>query len=68
MLFSSMRRRINLLISTILCLKEFSTVTIKEGSAKVSDNLGGTYQMPQDIQEHRKGFQPRGKHLVGRAL
>ena len=45
--------------------KEFSTVTIKEGSARVSDNLGGTYQMPQDIQEHRKGFQPRGKTLGG---
>lgn len=45
--------------------KEFSTVTIKEGSARVSDNLGGTYQIPQDIQEHRKGFQPRGKTLGG---
>ena len=45
--------------------KEFSTVTIKEGSARVSDNLGGTYQMPQNIQEHRKGFQPRGKTLGG---
>ena len=45
--------------------KEFSTVTIKEGSARVIDNLGGTYQMPQDIQEHRKGFQPRGKTLGG---
>lgn len=45
--------------------KEFSTVTIKEGAARVSDNLGGTYQVPQDFQENRKGFQPRGKTLGG---
>ena len=45
--------------------KEFSTVTIKEGAVRVSDNLGGTYQVQQDFQENRKGFQPRGKTLGG---
>ena len=45
--------------------KEFNSVTIKEGSASISDTLGGTYRVPQDLQEKRRGFQPRGKTLGG---
>ena len=45
--------------------KEFSSVTLKEGSANITDTLGGTYQVPQNLQEKRRGYQPRGKTLGG---
>ena len=45
--------------------KEFSSVTVTEGTANLTDSAGGTYQVPQEYQTNRRGYQPRGKTLGG---
>ena len=45
--------------------KEFEKVTVTEPESVVVDSAGGTHKMPSETQEHRKGFQPRGKTLGG---
>ena len=45
--------------------KEFNEVTVTEGSSNAVDSFGGSHPMPQNYQEKRKGFQPRGKTLGG---
>jgi choline dehydrogenase-like flavoprotein len=45
--------------------KEFNEVTVTEGSSNAVDSFGGSHPMPQNYQEKRKGFQPRGRTLGG---
>jgi choline dehydrogenase-like flavoprotein len=45
--------------------KEFEKVTVTEPESVVVDSAGGTHRMSSETQEHRKGFQPRGKTLGG---
>ena len=45
--------------------KEFEKVTVTEPESVVVDSAGGTHKMTSESQEHRKGFQPRGKTLGG---
>ena len=45
--------------------KGFEKVTVTEPESVVLDSAGGTHKMPSETQEHRKGFQPRGKTLGG---
>jgi choline dehydrogenase-like flavoprotein len=45
--------------------KEFNEVTVTEGASNAVDSFGGSHPMPQNYQEKRKGFQPRGRTLGG---
>ena len=45
--------------------KEFNEVTVTEGASNAVDSLGGSHPIPQNYQEKRKGFQPRGRTLGG---
>jgi choline dehydrogenase len=45
--------------------QEFGKVTVTEPESLVVDSAGGTHKMASESQEHRKGFQPRGKTLGG---
>ena len=45
--------------------KEFEKVTVTDPETVVVDSAGGTHKMTSESQEHRKGFQPRGKTLGG---
>ena len=45
--------------------KEFAKVTILEPKTAVVDSTGGTHEFENEVEEHRKGYQPRGKTLGG---
>ena len=45
--------------------KEFEKVIVTEPESVVVDSAGGTHTMPSETQDHRRGFQPRGKTLGG---
>ena len=45
--------------------KEFEEVTVAEPAAEVVDTAGGVHSFKQEIKEHRRGAQPRGKTLGG---
>ena len=45
--------------------KEFEEVTVAEPAAEVVDTAGGVHSFKQEVKEHRRGAQPRGKTLGG---
>ncbi|MGY8807026.1 MAG: GMC family oxidoreductase, partial [Gammaproteobacteria bacterium] len=45
--------------------KEFAKVTVLEPKTSVVDSTGGTHEFENEVEEHRKGYQPRGKTLGG---
>ena len=45
--------------------KEFAKVTVEEPEAAVVDSAGGVHKVPSTSEDHRRGYQPRGKTLGG---
>jgi choline dehydrogenase len=45
--------------------KEFAKVTVLEPKTSVVDSAGGTHEFQNEVEEHRRGYQPRGKTLGG---
>jgi choline dehydrogenase-like flavoprotein len=45
--------------------KEFEKVTLTEPATSVIDSTGGVHQIEPESEEHRRGYQPRGKTLGG---
>ena len=45
--------------------KEFEKVSITAPATSVVDSAGGIHEVENEIQEHRRGYQPRGKTLGG---
>ena len=45
--------------------KEFEKVSITAPAISVVDSAGGVHEVENEIQEHRRGYQPRGKTLGG---
>ena len=45
--------------------KEFEKVSITAPATSVVDSAGGVHEVENEIQEHRRGYQPRGKTLGG---
>jgi len=45
--------------------KGFEKVTVAEPKTAVVDSAGGVHEVESETQEHRKGFQPRGRTLGG---
>ena len=45
--------------------KEFEKVSITAPATSVVDSAGGIHEFENEIQEHRRGYQPRGKTLGG---
>ena len=45
--------------------KEFEKVTLTEPATSVVDSTGGVHQIEPESEEHRRGYQPRGKTLGG---
>ena len=45
--------------------KEFEEVTVAEPTSEVVDTTGGVHSFKDEIKEHRRGAQPRGKTLGG---
>ena len=45
--------------------KEFEEVTVSEPATEVVDTTGGVHSFKQEVKEHRRGAQPRGKTLGG---
>ena len=45
--------------------KEFEEVIVAEPEAEVVDTAGGVHSFKQEVKEHRRGAQPRGKTLGG---
>ena len=45
--------------------KEFEKVTLTEPATSIIDSTGGVHQIEPESEEHRRGYQPRGKTLGG---
>ena len=45
--------------------KEFAKVKVLEPATSVVDSTGGVHEVESDSEEHRRGYQPRGKTLGG---
>ena len=45
--------------------KEFEKVSMTAPATSVVDSAGGIHEVENEIQEHRRGYQPRGKTLGG---
>ena len=44
---------------------EFEKVSVTAPSTAVVDSAGGVHEIENEVQEHRRGYQPRGKTLGG---
>ena len=45
--------------------KEFAKIKIEEPATSVVDSAGGVHKIESESEEHRRGYQPRGKTLGG---
>ena len=45
--------------------KEFEKVILTETASEVVDSAGGLHEVESQTEEHRRGYQPRGKTLGG---
>jgi choline dehydrogenase-like flavoprotein len=45
--------------------KEFEKVTVMEPATSMVDSAGGVHEVQNEVEDHRKGYQPRGKTLGG---
>ena len=45
--------------------KEFEKVSVLEPKTSMVDSAGGVHEVQNEVEDHRKGYQPRGKTLGG---